>query len=134
MKKVLLFGTFDILHPGHLNLFRQAGEHGDSLTVVLARDKTIEEVKKRKPVFNEQQRKANLEELEIIDEVILGNLNDKYKVIEDVKPDVICLGYDQMFFTNNLKIELEKRGIRAEIVKLTPYRHEIYKSSKLRKD
>jgi len=134
MKKVILFGTFDILHPGHLNLFSQAKEYGDSITVVLARDKTIEKVKKRKPVFDENQRKINLENLDIIDKVVLGNLDDKYKVIEDIKPDVICLGYDQMFFTEGLEKELEKRNIKTKIIKLTPYKHEIYKSSKLRKD
>tara|TARA_B100000315_G_C14071504_1_gene360773 strand:+ start:54 stop:500 length:447 start_codon:yes stop_codon:yes gene_type:complete len=134
MKKVLILGTFDTLHPGHLSLFRQAREHGDYLTVVIARDETIKEVKKREPVFNEEQRKANLEKLGIVKEVVLGNLEDKYKIIEDIKPDVICLGYDQLFFTENLEEELKKRNINSKIIKLNPYKEDVYKSSKLRED
>ena len=130
MKKVLLFGTFDILHPGHLNLFSQAKRYG-KITVVLARDKTIENVKKKKPVYGEDQRKAALEKLGI--DVVLGSFGDKYKIIETLKPDIICLGYDQMFFTKELESELNKRNINAKIVKLNPYKEHVYKSSKLRK-
>ena len=82
MKKAILFGTFDLLHPGHLNLFRQAKKYGE-ITVVIARDKTIEEVKKRKPVYTEKQRKAALEKLGI--NVVLGSFGDKYKIIEKKK-------------------------------------------------
>lgn len=41
MKKVLIFGSFDSLHKGHLNLFKQARKHGDKLIAVVARDETI---------------------------------------------------------------------------------------------
>jgi len=132
MKKIIVFGSFDILHKGHFYFLKQAKSYGNYLIVVLARDKTIEQLKNRKPLNNEKKRKANLEKIDIVDKVLLGNLKDKYKVIEEQKPDIICLGYDQKFFVNSLKQELAKRNLNIKIVKLKPYKPEIYKSSKLK--
>ena len=56
MKKVLIFGTFDGLHLGHLNFFEQAKEYGDYLIVVVARDKTVKRIKNRFPSKNEVER------------------------------------------------------------------------------
>ncbi|MCH9030625.1 MAG: adenylyltransferase/cytidyltransferase family protein [Bacteroidetes bacterium] len=53
---VMIFGTFDILHKGHLNLFDQAKKHGDFLIAVIARDKTVVKVKDREPKHNEKER------------------------------------------------------------------------------
>jgi len=55
--------------------------------------------------------------------------NDKYKIIEEIKPDVICLGYDQKAFVDDLKAELEKRGLKPEIVRIGAYQPEEHKSS-----
>ena len=48
MKKVILFGTFDIFHKGHKNFLEQAQEFGDYLIVVIARDKTVKKIKGKK--------------------------------------------------------------------------------------
>lgn len=129
MKKILTFGTFDVLHPGHLNLFREAKRLGDHLTVVVARDRTVEAVKGRLPKMDEKERLKRVLKILEVDEAILGNKDDKYSIIEDIKPDMICLGYDQVSFTDRLEKELEKRGIKAEIIRLKPYKEHIYKSS-----
>ena len=94
-KKVLLFGTFDILHPGHLDMFRQAREFGDHITVVIARDKTVRDVKGRFPLMSEKERLDSVSGSGIVDSVILGSEYDKYSVIKELDPDIICLGYDQ---------------------------------------
>lgn len=133
MKKALVFGTFDILHPGHVDFLKQAKKHGDSLIVVVARDSTVKKVKGKKPKYSEKKRLAKIKKLKIVDDAFLGNKKGKYSIIEKIMPDVVCLGYDQNSFTKNLRQELKKRKIKAKIVRLKPYKAHKYKSSKLRK-
>ncbi|MCK5282802.1 MAG: FAD synthase [Nanoarchaeota archaeon] len=132
MKKVLVFGSFDQLHPGHLYILLEAKRYGNELTVVLAREETIKEIKGKKPKYTEKERREHLEITGIPDKVLLGHLKDKYSIIEKVKPDIICLGYDQDSFTEDLKNELEKRKIKSKIIRLKPYKEHIFKSSKLK--
>jgi len=129
-KKVIAFGTFDKVHPGHISYLEQAKALGD-LIVVIARDKTAEQVKGKKPIQSEKERKKEIEKLNLAKQVLLGMLNDKYKVIEEVKPDIVALGYDQKSFTEHLQEELKKRNIKAKIVRLKPFKEKVYKSSKL---
>ncbi len=133
MTKVMCFGTFDILHEGHKFYLTQAKGLGDYLVVVVARDETVKEVKKQLPLHNENVRVRNLQQLGIADKVILGNSGDKLKVVEDEKPDIICLGYDQTFFTDKIKEKLQQRGVDAEVVRLSAYKPDVYKSSLLKK-
>ena len=128
MKKVMVFGTFDILHPGHLHMLKEAKEHGDFLVVIIARDQTVSTLKGKKPQHDEVARVKNLEALNIADEVRLGSLGDKYKVIREEKPDIIALGYDQKFFTEQLTTVV---GKETPVIRLAAYMPEIYKSSKL---
>ena len=130
MKKVIVFGTFDKVHPGHISFLSQAKELGN-LTVVIGRDVNVKKVKKKKTIHNEEQRKKDIEELNIADNVLLGNIDNKFKVVEEVQPDIIALGYDQNSFTHNLDEELKKRNIKSKIIRLKPYKEDIYKSSKL---
>lgn len=129
MSKVMVFGTFDIIHPGHLYLFTEAKKLGDALTVIVARDQTVLEVKGRAVQNDENTRLKNIENLHIADKVILGNLADKYQVIREEKPDIIALGYDQRAFVDSLNETLDSK---TKIVRLKPFKEEIYKSSKLR--
>jgi len=132
MRKVLVFGTFDIIHPGHLNFLKEAKKHGDFLIVVVARDLTVKTIKGSFPDNTEQKRLSDVKKLGIADKILLGNIEDKYKVIEEIRPDVICLGYDQNSFTQNLDVELLKRKVQARTIRLPPYKHERYKSSKIK--
>jgi FAD synthetase len=129
MKKVLAFGTFDILHPGHVYALKEAKKYGDTLTVIVARDATVCHIKNRKAVFKEKTRLKNLKKLKIADKVRLGCLDNKYQVIDDEDPDIVALGYDQKFFVDDLKKVV---GKKVQIVRLKAYKPEIYKSSKLR--
>lgn len=146
MKKVLVFGTFDGLHEGHLNFFKQAKEFGDHLVVVVGRDSTVEKTKKRLPKFNENERLKIVQECGLVDEARLGNAGhksvpgqpeeklDPYKVVEEIKPDIICLGYDQTFFADKLAEELPNRGLGyVKIERLQPFEPEKYHSSILNK-
>jgi len=129
LKKVLVFGTFDGLHPGHINFFQQAKKLGDELIIVVARDATVERVKGRRPRKNENARLSDARNAGIAGEVLLGNLGDPYAIIKQIKPDIIALGYDQTSFTANLESELKKAAISVKIVRLKPHKPEIFKSS-----
>ena len=132
MTNVMAFGSFDILHPGHLYFLKNAKRYGDKLIAVIARDSTIERIKGKKPKYNERERKEHIKELGIADKVLLGYEADPYEIIEEINPDVICLGYDQDSFSKGLKEELKKRGLKAKIFRLNAYKEHIYKSSKLK--
>ncbi len=128
MKRVIVFGTFDLLHDGHLDLFRQAKDYGDYLMVVVARDQNVERIKGRRPKYSEDQRLAAVKQVSVVNEVLLGGLDDPHQVIREKQPQVICLGYDQDIFTDHLAEKFPD----IQIVRLKPYKSEIYKSSKLK--
>ncbi|MBR9699897.1 FAD synthase [Candidatus Woesearchaeota archaeon] len=131
MERVMAFGSFDQLHPGHFAYLLEARKLGE-LIVVLARDETIKEIKGKPPKYSEKERKSHLELTGIPHKVVFGHKEDKYEIIEELKPDIICLGYDQKAFTANLEEELKKRRIKAKIIRLEPYKEHIFKSSKLK--
>lgn len=133
--KVMVFGTFDIFHLGHRSFLRQAKENGDYLTVVVARDKTVKSVKKQDTKNKEQARLENVQKSMLADKVVLGSLGDKYEVIKKYKPDVICLGYDQKFFIEDLEEKLIEFGLsKTKIIRLKSYKPGVYKSSKLKNE
>jgi FAD synthetase len=128
----MCFGTFDGLHPGHEDYFKQAREQGDRLVVVVARDTTALDVKGDLPGMNEDDRLKAVQDHGLVDEAVLGHADDKYKIIEEYQPDIICLGYDQEAFTDTLDIELARRGLAANVVRCEPYFPDTYKTSLLR--
>ncbi|MBT3985002.1 adenylyltransferase/cytidyltransferase family protein [archaeon] len=127
--KVLVFGTFDLFHKGHEYFLGKAKEYGD-LVVVVARDCTVNKLKGQKP-WNDQNKRVTTLKSSGFDAVI-GYNGDKLKIIEEIRPDVICLGYDQSSFTEGLGKKLEKRGLNAKIIRLEPFRPDVFKSSKLK--
>ena len=135
MKKVLVFGTFDGLHEGHFNFFKQAKEYGDFLIVVVGRDSTIVKTKRKLPKFNENERLKAVQNCDLVFKSRLGNEGDNpYKVIEEIKPDIICLCYDQTHFTDKLQTKLQEMGMsNIEIKRLTAYKPETHHSSLLNK-
>lgn len=131
-EKVMVFGTFDVFHRGHENFLQQARKYGDFLIAVVARDKTVEKVKKHKTKNNEKKRVLVLKNSGLADKVVLGNLDDKYAIIKKYKPDVICLGYDQNTFTKELKEKLQEFKLdKMRIIRLKSYHPKKYKSSLL---
>lgn len=132
-RRVLAFGTFDLLHPGHKYYLEQARKHGEELIVVVGRDRTVLTVKKAWPLRDEETRRISVERLKPVTKAVLGNERHVYRVLDDYRPDVIALGYDQKAFTRNLKRELKRRRLRCSIVRIDAYRPEEFKSSILKK-
>ncbi len=133
MKKVMVFGTFDLLHPGHRYFLKQAKKLGDYLITVVARDTTVKIIKGRLPRQNEKQRFKIIKFYGLADKVILGHKRDKYYVIKKYRPQIIALGYDQISFTDQLANKLEEFGLlKTKVIKLKSYQPEKFKSSKLK--
>ncbi|MEF2293392.1 glycerol-3-phosphate cytidylyltransferase [Virgibacillus dokdonensis] len=94
MKKVITYGTFDLLHTGHINLLRRAREYGDYLIVAISSD-TFNLKKGKKAYYTFEQRKAILEAIRFVDEVI--DENSWEQKIEDIHKhniDVFVMGDD----------------------------------------
>ncbi|MEI7511439.1 MAG: adenylyltransferase/cytidyltransferase family protein [Candidatus Peregrinibacteria bacterium] len=144
--KVLVFGSFDILHPGHTEFLKDAKKLGTHLTVVLARDSSIQKIKGRSPHFLENERVAQLQALKFVDEVILGDEHDYFRIPYERQPEIIALGYDQLVpegvgrgvlqyaptAENKNLITLQSLLPHTKIVRLTPHHPEQFKSSLLR--
>lgn len=132
MITVMCFGTFDGLHEGHHFYLREAKKFGDRLIVVVARDATVQTVKGKKSLQSEAQRLADIAAVPEVDKAVLGNIDDKFAIIRTHRPDVLCLGYDQRAFTEQLQERLLAEGFTTTIIRLPPFHPERYKSSKLR--
>ncbi|MDP2664376.1 MAG: adenylyltransferase/cytidyltransferase family protein [bacterium] len=125
MKKVVVFGIFDGVHEGHRSLFSQAKEHGDELIVVVGRDSASLRWKNKKPRYSEETRRGLVSKEAGVDSAALGDEEQSsYKVLEDINPDVICLGYDQDFLEEDIKEWLSKTGKNIPLIRLKPYQPE----------
>ncbi len=132
MTKVLITGTFDIIHPGHLNLIKQARGLGNFVVAIIARDANVLKIKGREPHFNENQRLINLQKLNLVDKVILGDLIDPYKMILDEKPDIIALGYDQKVFVDDLQKKIDDTRYTIHVTRLMPFKEDFCKGKNIR--
>ena len=136
-KVVLASGVFDLLHLGHVKFLEEAKKRGGKdaeLIVIIARDSTVEENKGRKPVMSENQRRALVESLRVVDEAVLGfEKFDLGDVIERVKPDVIALGYDQADMEKGVQKYVGNHKLNIKIVKIGKFEEdELDSSSKIR--
>lgn len=130
MRTAVLFGTFDFLHSGHIRLFEQAKEHADKVVVLLAREAIVERIKGKPPIHTEEERKAILDHIDIIDEVHLGDHETgEYLTMMDLRPDIVVLGYDQHALKDDVERFIDKNNLDIEIVVAQPYKEEQKKSS-----
>jgi FAD synthetase len=121
-KIVLASGVFDLLHLGHVRFLEEAKRNGGKnakLIVVIARDSTVEKAKGKKPIMSEDQRRALVESLKVVDSAVLGYVNfDIGDVIDKVKPDVIALGYDQTDMETAVLTYITKNKLPVQIVRI----------------
>ena len=95
MKRVITYGTFDLLHYGHINLLRRAKELGDYLIVGLSTDEFNQDKKNKKSYFTYEQRKMLLESIRYVDLVIPENdWEQKAKDVHAYKVDTFVIGDD----------------------------------------
>lgn len=95
MKRVITYGTFDLLHFGHINLLRRAKELGDYLVVVLSTDEFNWNQKQKKSYFTYEQRKAILEAIRYVDMVVPEeNWDQKRTDMHKYNIDTFVMGND----------------------------------------
>ena len=132
MKTVMCFGTFDILHPGHLHYLQQAKKYGDYLIVVIARDET--KWRQRKSIiFNEQERRQLISSLSMVNEAVWGYPHNHLRIIIKKKPKVLCLGYDHLISEKTLAYKLAQHHFYPKIVRISSYHPRQYKSSRFKR-
>ena len=95
MKRVITYGTFDLLHYGHINLLRRAKQQGDYLIVALSTDEFNWNEKRKKCYFSYEQRKALLEAIRYVDLVIPEeNWEQKITDVKEFRVDTFVMGDD----------------------------------------
>lgn len=121
--RILLFGTFDHLHPGHEFVLQEASRRGD-VSVVIARDHNVLRLKGRVPEQTEAERKAAIERAFPAATVVLGDAKDFLAPVRAIQPDLILLGYDQQFPPG-----VTEKDFPCPVERLPPHHPEQYKSS-----
>ncbi len=134
---VLASGVFDLLHLGHVRYLeeaKKAGGRNAELIVIVARDSTVEKRKGSKPVMSENQRRALVESLKVVDEAILGYEEfDIGRVIEKIKPDIIAVGHDQNGMEKAVKDYIREKGLNIKVVRIGKFSEdELDSSSKIK--
>ena len=124
--KVLVFGTFDLFHPGHRFVLSEAGKRG-KVFVVVARDRNVQQIKGRFPVHDEDERMSLIRSAFPTATVVLGSTHDFLEPVRAIDPDLILLGYDQ-----RLPPGMKEGDLPYEIERLPAFHPEKYKTSILR--
>ncbi len=143
--KIMVFGTFDGLHKGHLDFFKQAralntlvrGQarsfmKNSFLVVSIARDKNVFKIKGEYPRLSEKVRMNLVKKSKLVDQVVLSGIKNHIPHIAKIHPDMIALGYDQKAYVKNLKKDLKNKGILVKIVRMKPYKEKLYKNHLLK--
>lgn len=128
MTRVVATGTFDILHPGHIFYLQESRKLGDELYVIVARDANVKH--KPTPIIPEEQRCRMVAALKPVDHARLGDLDDMFRPIQELQPDIITIGYNQHFNEAALKQALQERNIPAKIVRIGQFGDEVLCSSR----
>jgi FAD synthetase len=109
MKRVVATGTFDLLHPGHIYYLEESRKLGDELWVIVARDANVRH--KPRPIVPEDQRLKIMQSLRVADHVVLGDREDMFRPIEEIRPAVITFGFNQHFDVQKIREALGERGL-----------------------
>lgn len=95
MKRVITFGTFDVLHVGHLRMLKRAAAYGQELVVGVSTDALNEAKKGRPTVYSQDERVELVEAVRHVDEVFLEeSLEQKREYIMTYRADMLVMGDD----------------------------------------
>jgi D-beta-D-heptose 7-phosphate kinase/D-beta-D-heptose 1-phosphate adenosyltransferase len=119
MKFVFTNGCFDLLHPGHIALLREARAQGDYLLVAINSDRSVRELKgKARPVQNDVDRAEVLAAIRDVDAVLIFDEDTPKELIDALRPDVLVKGGDYTVDQILGRDVVEKDGGRVHIVPL----------------
>ncbi len=131
-KKILIAGTFDLIHPGHIYLINEAAKLGN-VYVIVSTDKNRELYSGEAPIIPEEQRLEVIKSIKKVKDAKLGRHdNDTLKTVKEIQPDIVLLGPDQKYSIKTLKKGLIDIGlINIEVRRLETYyeKYELHSSS-----
>lgn len=109
-KKILVAGTFDLIHAGHIYLINEAAKLGD-VYVIVATDRNRELFSGESPIIPQEQRLEIIKNIKNVKEARLGRSdNDTLKTVKEIQPDIILLGPDQKYSVKILSQGLKELG------------------------
>lgn len=132
MKKVMAFGTFDVLHLGHIKYLEAAKSLGDRLVVIVTTDNNVEKTKGKKPVYSQDERAEIVGALKFVDEAVVGFEDNFYRTVVTHKPAIVALGYDMRESEADVEKKISALGLKCEVIRLPPFKPEQHKSSKIK--
>ena len=96
MKHIFVNGTFDVLHPGHVQLLNYAKSFGDTLTVGIDSDRRVAEKKgPSRPIYNIKDRSFMLQNLKSVDYVVVFDSDEELEhCLKTIRPDIMVVGSD----------------------------------------
>jgi len=135
---VLASGVFDLVHYGHVRFIEEAKKIGGErsrLVVIVARDKTVQKLKGRKPIISEDQRRAVIESLKPVDEAILGYEDLSFEdTILKVNPNIIAMGHDQQILENQIRDFIKQHNLDIRVVRIGKFgREDLDSTSKIKR-
>ena len=117
-KRIVVAGTFDILHPGHVFLISEAAKLGEVI-VVIARDENVVHAKGHPVIVPEQQRLFMVQALKGVSKAILGKPGlDFLAIVSELEPDVLLLGPNQKMSVEQVQEEVVRRGLKTRVMRL----------------
>lgn len=128
-KIVFTNGCFDIIHAGHIDYLGEASKLG-YLIVGLNSDKSMKLIKKRKPLFNQNERKKILESIRFVDKVIIFEDDTPYKLIKKINPDIYIKGGDYVSIDS---IDKPIRELIKDKLKIIPKKFNVSSSMSIKK-
>jgi FAD synthetase len=135
-KKVMIAGTFDIIHPGHIFLIKEAAKLGD-VYVIVSTDKNRERYAGEPPIVPQEQRLEVVSNLKNVKKAVIGRSdNNTLKTVEQIDPDIILLGPNQKYDIATLKEGLVAIGLgHIEVKRLEIYynKFELHSSSLIKR-
>ncbi len=131
-KKIVITGTFDLVHPGHIFLINEASKLGE-VYVIVARDVNVKKFKGESPILPEGQRLEMVQNLKNVKKAIFGKIDSDYlKIIEEINPDIIMLGPNQKVTIKMIKKGLKEKGLeKIKIIRLEKFynKHKFHSST-----
>lgn len=118
-KRVLVWGTFDLLHAGHKLFLQEALRHGRDLHVVVVPDEIVLENKGRRPFLSQSDRRRIVGSLPFVKSATIDSISRGLPTIKKVSPDFFCIGEDQSEkATRLLEQKIQKLRLPTKIIRL----------------
>jgi FAD synthetase len=116
-RRVLVGGTFDLIHPGHIEFLKEASKKG-LVYAIVARDENVLKIKGKKPILSEVDRLRVVSSIRYVYKAFLGDREDFMVPIKELRPDLIYLGPDQAVDENFILKRAESEGLHLRVERM----------------